>query len=234
MAHTLTAQDIQAMGKGRLAVEAGDVRAFLTGRNRTRQMNIDLLNYFNRQKHSEDAIAEVGLHVFSVVRAKAALDRISEEAAQVFADIVLTQAGLASADVNGIVMNAVRPLITAVQEGRANTSQMVADLLNPDIVSDLNHQLEEKRKTKLGDAYPDALNAFMQGTAVPTVGEKHCCRLILADCLAPAAAMYLTNVLHDRKERMSCPEAREVLLRTAYGIRIQDAIDNGRSIKDIA
>ena len=48
-----------------------------------------------------------------------------------FADDVLMQAGLACADVNGITMNAVRPLITAVQEGRANTSQMVFLCLLP-------------------------------------------------------------------------------------------------------
>ena len=232
MANHITAEEIVTLGKGRVALLADDCISFLTGPLRTRALNTDLLNRFNPHKHSEEAREEIGALVIGVLRNRRPPTVMSQEGATCFADIVIAQAGLGTADVNGTTMQAVGHLIAAVHAARSNHSTAIANLLNPDIVSDLNTGLEEKRKAKLRDTYPNELNAFMNGTAVPSVGEKHCCRLILADCLAPAAAMYLTGHLFDRRERMSCPEAREVLLRTELGIQIQDAVDQGRSIKE--
>ena len=145
-----TADDFLAMRKGRVQPIAADFHGFL--RPRLRDVNVDLLNRFNPGKHSEDAIAEVGAFIFSVVRTgTAAKTVITEEASDVLVDIILHQAALDSADVNGPTMMAIRNLVTAVAQGRGNTSQMVMDLLNADKPSNLNAPLEAKRQQRLAD-----------------------------------------------------------------------------------
>ena len=230
---TTTAQDLLALRKARVDPAPADLISYLG--SRTKAQNTDLLNLFNPAKHSEDAQGEVGRLIFSVLQS-AKYQRpaaFSSEASEVLLDLILKQAALDSGDSHGPTMNEIRPLVQAVTQGRCDSSQLVTDLLNPDKVSPLNEALEAKRIALLGDPYPKEMNAMLDSTnARPTVVERYACRLVLATCLAPAAAHFLSKITHNR-DKVTCPQAREILLRTPLGIRLQDAIDNKRTLKDI-